>query len=489
MFDLSGGRRATGGGRESLPAPQPARQRRSNDKDSLDTYSMISSPARSVGGGPPARIIEFTLGRNTEQLPPSVTQQETHSATATSDENEGVTLLGGNPAAIPPGGPGAHPNTVNLMAQMQGGSATATVTTPYSGFEEAIKKLGLGTESSIAQDLKWQKEVTGDAQKISQFKEVVGGLQDFRTYLFMKPGSAFATVLHSPMKFVAISKAMQHLQGRFVGFVGDRSSTKDPISIVLPQQKLWSWETKTVSSDAVALATYYDEDPTCRGKLWTPDQANSGEWMPVKAPLLLAIPLVLFRAIREEGKPLMPHKIHGLTTTIIDSSADVAKACTDWNLILAWCILEAQQNTYGNSHLSLAVEAVTEGDNTLLKSGSTSVSTQRLSPAQSRGSRGTRAWGGVALNHDPAHVSAIMATEVGKGVTLGLQAAGHLHRNAAQLGGGYEMEASKGYTKDNIAAIMGFAGVYNSHNFPDIWELFNATKGKNMDVYRHHLYA
>ncbi len=79
-----------------------------------------------------------------------------------------------------------------------------------------------------------------------------------------------------------------------MGFVGDRLFMKDPISIVLPQQKTWSWETKTVSSDAVARATYYDEDPTCRGKLWTPDQANSVGWMPVKAPLLLAIPLVLF---------------------------------------------------------------------------------------------------------------------------------------------------------------------------------------------------
>ncbi len=48
--------------------------------------------------------------------------------------------------------------------------------------------------------------------------------------------------------------------------------------------------------------------------------------------------------------------------TIINSSADVAKTCTDWDLILARCILGAQQNTYGNSLLSLKVEAVTEGD-------------------------------------------------------------------------------------------------------------------------------
>jgi hypothetical protein len=97
--------------------------------------------------------------------------------------------------------------------------------------------------------------------------------------------------------------------------------------------------------------------------------------------------------------------------------------------------------------------------------------------------------GGVALHHDPVHVSVIMTMEVRKGVALGLRAAGHLHRDAAQLGGGYEMEISKGYTKDDIAAIMGFAGVYNGHSLPDIWELFNATKGKNIVAYRCHLYT
>ncbi len=196
-------------------------------------------------------------------------QQETNNVTARYDKNNGMPV-GSNPAAIPPGRPGANSNTANLIAQMQGGGAamaTATTSTPYSGFNKAIKKWGLGMEVTILRDLKLQKEVDGDVQKITHFKDVVGGQQDFCMYLFMKPGRAFVTVLHSPMKFVAISKTMQHLQGRFVGFVGDCSSTKDPISIVLPQQKTWSWETKMVSFDAVVLAMYYEEDPTRRGKL------------------------------------------------------------------------------------------------------------------------------------------------------------------------------------------------------------------------------
>jgi hypothetical protein len=94
----------------------------------------------------------------------------------------------------------------------------------------------MGNKASIMHELKRQIDIAGDTQKIKHFQEVVGGLQDFRTYLFIKPGSAFVTILHSPMKFV-ISKATHHLQGHFVGFVGDQTLTKDPTPLILPQQK------------------------------------------------------------------------------------------------------------------------------------------------------------------------------------------------------------------------------------------------------------
>ena len=38
-------------------------------------------------------------------------------------------------------------------------------------------------------------------------------------------------------------------------------------------------------------------------------------------------------------------------------------------------------------------------------------------------------------------------------------------------------------------AVMGFAGTYRGSDLPDIWALFNATKGKNIDAYRCHLLA
>jgi hypothetical protein len=122
--------------------------------------------------------------------------------------------------------------------------ANTTQDPPYLGFDKAMKKWGMGTEASILRDLTWQREVDGNTNKITQFKELVGGLQDFRTYLFIKPGSVFVTVLHSTMKYVVISEATQHLQGWLIGFVGDRTATKEPTAIVLPQQKMWKWENK-----------------------------------------------------------------------------------------------------------------------------------------------------------------------------------------------------------------------------------------------------
>jgi hypothetical protein len=185
----------------------------------------------------------------------------------------------------------------------------------------------------------------------------------------------------------------------------------------------------------------------------------------------------------------MPHKIRELAIRIINKAANVAKATKDWNLILSWCILAAQQDTNGDSLLGLPVDAVTEGNGKYFEKWIDQQLDSTFGTRPSTGLPGNMGMGGVTHPHDPTQVSAMMATEVGKGVALGLWAVRHLQRDTPQLGGGYKAKSIKGYTKDNIAAIMGFAGVYNGHSLPDIWELFNNTKGKNIDAYQRHLFA
>ncbi len=214
--------------------------RRANDNDSLEEYSLVSNQRSRSVAEPPTRAVEFTLpGSNTLRTTRGAT--EAHSREG---EEEGhyrepaqadLGTEGQGQELTPPHHQGVQPQSWGQV-QMASGPLM-----PYSGFDEALQRWGPSSDIPATRDLRWQRDVKGDTQKIKQFQEVVGGLQEFRTYLLMKPGSAFVTVLHSPMKFVVISEATQHLQGRYVGFVGDRTSTKDPTPVVLPQQSTWKW--------------------------------------------------------------------------------------------------------------------------------------------------------------------------------------------------------------------------------------------------------
>ena len=138
----------------------------------------------------------------------------------------------------------------------------------YSGMAAATRKGGLGIPTMIIQELTWQRSVGGDPTKITQWKEVMGSLQEFKAYMFVKQGSCFATVVHLPMKFAAISTATMHLQGRIIGFVGDRTSTREPTPILLPQQKTWEWVKETVYMDGPALIKHCNNNPSHVSTLW-----------------------------------------------------------------------------------------------------------------------------------------------------------------------------------------------------------------------------
>jgi hypothetical protein len=192
----------------------------------------------------------------------------------------------------------------------------------YSGMATAVTKWGIGDKITQTNKLHWQQGVGGDKTKIEQFCEVAGALQEFKTYLFIKPGSAFCTVIHSPMKFVAITDATQQLQGQIIGFVVDRTLTKEPTPILMPPRKAWDWVKVKVATDGPALIAYYEGKSSNRGTLWTPPVGS--EETEATVPRLLHIPLVLFDKIRMAGRPLMPHKVLSMILEHVESIADKA---------------------------------------------------------------------------------------------------------------------------------------------------------------------
>ncbi len=249
---------------------------------------------------------------------------------------------------------------------------TAPVVSPnagYSGMATAIAKWGIGDEISQTTKLRWQLGVGGDRTKADQFCEVVGALQDFKTYLFIKPGSTFCTVIHSPLKFVAITEATQQLQGRIIGFVGDRTLTKEPTPVLLPQQKAWEWIKVKVATDGPAIIAHYEGNQLNRGTLWTPPVGTDETEMTV--PRLLHIPLVVFDKIRRAGRPLMPHEVLSMIMEHVEPLTDTAaeEVGQAWQLAMQWCVVAAQHDTQGDSHIAFSVDAITKTDGRVLPMG------------------------------------------------------------------------------------------------------------------------
>ena len=303
----------------------------------------------------------------------------------------------------------------------------------YSGMVAATKKGGLGTQANIIQDLLWQRSVGGDTAKIAQWKEIMGNLQDFKAYLFVKQGSSFTTVMHSPMKFAAISVATGHLQGRIIGFVGDRTLTREPTPILLPQRKTWEWVKETVSSDGPAMFKFYDDDPSRAGTLWK-GEGGDGAKEEVHAPRLLSIPLWLLDRIRQEGRALMPHEILRIVTNHVGEVNTQAYADA-WATIAAWCLLAGQVSTTGESLVSFSIEAITEVEDEYLGKWLE----QRLDTTL-----GPRPQGGAPLSGTQKGGSSgsmpqeNFAADIGKGVALGLKALGGpiatVHQGATKEG-------------------------------------------------------
>jgi hypothetical protein len=164
LFDLGGGRKGAEGGLGSQPTPPPARQRRSNDNDSLKEYSFMSNQRSRLVAGPPTRAVEFTLPGSNDLRTIRVT---TKSQSREGDEEghymepaqSGPSPVGQG-AAITPHHPGLQPQPGGHQVQ----TATGPIK-PYSGFDEALKWWGPSGDITATRDLKWQWDVNGDMEK------------------------------------------------------------------------------------------------------------------------------------------------------------------------------------------------------------------------------------------------------------------------------------------------------------------------------------
>ena len=170
-----------------------------------------------------------------------------------------------------------------------------------------------------------------------------------------------------------------------------------------------------MATDGLAIIAHYEGDPSNRGTLWTPPMGTE-EIEETAVPRLLHVPLVIFDKIRKVGRPLIPHEVLSLIMEHLEPLADTApeEVGNAWQLAVKWCVVTAQRDTQGDSHVDFSVEAITEMDDAAW--------------AETRldGTMGTKPTtvGAMAVQTSGTHTQAHghFAAELGWGVALGLQA-------------------------------------------------------------------
>jgi hypothetical protein len=125
MFDLGGGRKGAEERLRSPPSPPPARQRRSNDNDSLEEYSLVSNQRSRSVAGPPTRAVEFTLRGPWKQRPHDHTGGTESQSREGDDDGHYMEPAQAGPS---PGGQGTAitPHHPGLQPQPGGQAQTAT---------------------------------------------------------------------------------------------------------------------------------------------------------------------------------------------------------------------------------------------------------------------------------------------------------------------------------------------------------------------------
>ena len=181
----------------------------------------------------------------------------------------------------------------------------------------------------------------------------------------------------------------------------------------------------------------------------------------------------------------MPHEVLSMVMTHVESLADEPQELVQaWQMAIQWCVVVAQHDTQGDSLVAFNIEAITETDDDNFS---------RWAERRIDGTMGVKPTtaGGGDLAQGSTHPQAQghLAMEVGRRLVLGLQALGPLKPLSRHQGGGEESDPKPLYTKEDIAAIMGFSHVKRGLDLQDIWTYFQLSKGKNIDVCQRQLMA
>ena len=413
-----------------------------------------------------------------------------------------------------------------------------TGTNEFSGFAVALAKMGetILDPSVVERELKWQNEETmgEDANAQQEFRDQVLQLQTLRAFVLMQEQSSYLTICHSVGKFFnSPGEDAQPLHGQYIGIVGDRQEHRDPSPIILPQ-RAWEWTTPVVHTAVAAIKEFFEVEENydrlyVANETTPPPSTSTKATKATKASLKVAAgatasSVVYVNDEKEVCVPYMlalPSFILGkLSTRAYWTPWDLLKVVEEeikeydgqidaaiWNTMRDWCLAACQRagNT-DNSPLAIRVSPVAQLDKSFhrwfdyrldMMFGHRHLNTMGFPGTATAPPTPPTAGNGGHFSPQQIRNSAVgafnsgdLATQVGRGIALGLQAVTNGGLMAAGIGGRPTPTGGgdnvKPYSPDSIAAIKGFSGTADIKEVSTIWATFQTTK--NADVLRRHLH-
>ncbi len=112
---------------------------------------------------------------------------------------------------------------------------------------------------------------------------------------------------HSIGQFFGMSGLALDVQGKHIGFIGDRVSGQHPVPFILPSQNTWAWQKTKYVNNTATFTAYYNIAEN-RDKLWS---TGGGDQDVVKAalPRLLALPTSVPEFLVTQGGPCLPYQL------------------------------------------------------------------------------------------------------------------------------------------------------------------------------------
>ena len=374
------------------------------------------------------------------------------------------------PETPPPPQAGQPPSTPMPLPDPPTPAASAPAPAPHTpgslaASSFALAQLGASVEK---EELKWQRDVHGDATKGKAFKAEILQAMDLRVFAFMRPKSAFITLVHSSATFFAMG-APTDLQKKDIAFVGDRTPYHNPQPVLLGERKAWEWLTKDIILDSNALVQYFTTQERSE-TLWLPPDRSTES--PCTAPRMLLLPSSAVAFCSDA--PRTPFQLHQWAKNRVnDSSLTISEE--DYSLLLLWCNMAAQADPgdKSNSVLVLSLEAAL----------STHACFHRWTHHRLLCTLGEFSGGAAHMPPPPpsrlpdATLMALVAKQVGQSVAAALGSVpshnAMVNPASQQSGSG---EKGRFYDVYQVAALRGFCGVQDIRSLPPIWALFQNSK-------------